>query len=140
MLKHRLKRRWSRTLCTAALVAVGVCLVAIPAITVKADDVRVPHGSASHVSTVVKLHQRQVTVTIHNFKFGPPKLAVSRGTRVVWVNKDSDPHTVTSDKKVWASEALDNNAHFTHVFKTAGTLPYHCTIHPYMHGVITVKP
>lgn len=140
MLKHLLKHRWSRTLCTTTLAAVGVCTVAIQATTVNANHIRVPYASVFHAGPVVKLHQRQVNVTIHNFTFGPPKLVVSRGTRVVWVNKDSDPHTVTSDKKVWASEALDNNAYFTHVFKTAGTFPYHCAIHPYMRGVITVKP
>jgi len=89
--------------------------------------------------TVVRLHQRLVRVTIYNFAFGPARLVVSPGTRIVWTNQDSDPHTVTADKGLWASDALDTDGQFARVFKTAGAFPYHCQIHPYMHGTIIVK-
>ena len=89
--------------------------------------------------TVVRLHQKVVRVTIQNFAFQPAKLVVSPGTRIVWTNKDSDPHTVTSDKGVWSSEALDTGSQFARVFGKAGTFPYHCSIHPFMHGTIVVQ-
>jgi len=44
VLKHLLNRRWSRTLHTATLVAVGVCMVAIPAIAVNANHIRAPYA------------------------------------------------------------------------------------------------
>lgn len=140
MRKNPLKHLWSLALGTATLTALGASIVTAQANTILADHIRAAPGSVSHARPVVKLHQHQVTITIHNFKFGPPNLVVSRNTRIVWTNTDSDPHTVTSDKKVWASDALDNNTKYIRVFKTAGTFPYHCAIHPYMHGVITVKP
>jgi plastocyanin len=85
------------------------------------------------------LHQKVVRLSIHNFAVGPARLEVSQGTRLIWTNTDSDPHTVTSDKGVWASDALDTGNQFARVFKTAGTFPYHCSIHPFMHGTIIVK-
>ena len=95
--------------------------------------------AASRSTTVVLLHQRLVRVSIHNFAFAPARLVVSPNTRVVWTNGDGDPHTVTADRSGWASEALDTGNQFARVFKTAGTFPYHCAIHPFMHGTVIVK-
>jgi len=93
----------------------------------------------SRTATVIRLHQSLVRVTIHNFTFAPARLVVSPNTRIVWTNGDSDPHTVTSDRGVWASDALDTGNRFVRAFKTVGTFPYHCAIHPFMHGSVTVK-
>ena len=90
-------------------------------------------------STVVRLHQKVVRVSIQNFAFQPAKLVVSPGTRVIWTNKDGDPHTVTSTQNLWASDALDTGNQFARVFKKTGTFPYFCSIHPFMHGTIVVK-
>ena len=35
------------------------------------------------------------TVVIENMQFNPATLTVRRGERIVWVNKDLFPHTVT---------------------------------------------
>lgn len=87
----------------------------------------------------IRLHQRVVRVTIHNFAFHPARLVVSPGTRIIWTNTDSDPHTVDSAKNIWTSEALDTDGHFARVFKKTGTFAYYCSIHPFMHGTIVVK-
>lgn len=89
--------------------------------------------------TVTQLHQRLVHVTIHNFAFQPARLVVSPGTKVVWTNTDSDPHTVDSSRNLWTSEALDTSGVFVRTFRATGTFSYYCSIHPYMHGVIAVK-
>jgi plastocyanin len=98
-----------------------------------------PTSAAAATGAVVELHQGVVSVSIHNFAFGPARLVVSPDTRVIWTNQDSDPHTVTSTTGIWASEALDTGGQFARVFTTAGTFPYYCTIHPFMHGTIVVK-
>jgi len=90
-------------------------------------------------STVVRLHQKVVHVSISNFSFQPAKLEVSPGTRIVWTNKDNTAHTVTSDKGIWASGALNPGTPFVRVFGKGSTFPYHCSIHPFMHGTIVVK-
>ncbi len=98
-----------------------------------------PAATQGMSGTVTQLHQRVVRVTIHNFAFGPARLVVSPGTRIVWTNTDSDPHTVDGAKGLWSSEALDTGNQFAHVFAKAGTFSYYCSIHPYMHGTIVVK-
>lgn len=130
MLHHRGR---SATLLTAALLALAV----LPgpnqtAASGPPGPPRYPRG------TVVMLGHRVVRVTIHNFAFLPARLVVSAGTRVVWTNTDSDPHTVVSAKGLWASEALDTGGLFARVFKSAGAFPYYCGIHPMMRGTVTV--
>ncbi|HEY8287268.1 MAG TPA: cupredoxin family copper-binding protein [Chloroflexota bacterium] len=87
---------------------------------------------------VKMLHRKVIQITITNFAFSPATVEVSPGTKVVWINHDSDPHTVDSTKNLWTSEALDTNARFTRVFKASGTFPYYCSIHPFMHATVIV--
>ncbi len=103
-----------------------------------------PAGGKAHTSTypagtVMRLHQRSVKVTISNFAFQPARLVVSPGTKIIWTNKDSDPHTVDSTTNVWTSEALDTDGQFARTFTKTGTFPYYCSIHPFMHGTVYVK-
>jgi plastocyanin len=86
----------------------------------------------------VELHQRVVKVKIMNFAFTPARVEVSAGTRVVWTNEDSDPHTVTTDRSGFSSQALDTGQTYARVMSKAGTVTYHCTIHPFMHGTVVV--
>ena len=152
-MREMLSRRWPRiALCSAVLVlgssAIGAgsilartnapAMASMPMTSMASMPMAQPAATRG-TGTVVRLHQKVVRLSIHNFAFGPARLEVSRGTRLIWTNADSDPHTVTSDKSVWASDALDTGNQFARVFKKAGTFPYHCSIHPYMHGTIIVK-
>jgi plastocyanin len=96
-------------------------------------------AAAGKVVTTTMLHRKVVHVTIHNFAFTPARLVISPGTKIIWTNTDSDPHTVDSVKNIWSSEALDTDSTFSRVFKKGGTFPYYCSIHPFMHGTIIVK-
>jgi len=96
-------------------------------------------ASAARARPTVELHRKVVQVAIKNFAFSPKHLVVSPGTKVVWTNKDSDPHTVTSDDPAFHSEAINTNGHYTLVAKKKGTFPYHCQIHPFMHGMLVVQ-
>jgi plastocyanin len=96
-------------------------------------------GRRSDAAATVLLHRRVVKAIIVDFTFKPAHLVVSPGTRVVWTNDDSDPHTVTSDAGAFTSDALDTGSRYAHTFKTAGTFHYHCKIHPFMHGTVVVK-
>ncbi len=78
-------------------------------------------------------------VTISNFSFSPGSLTVSVGTKVTWTNKDSTTHTVTSDSGAFNSGNLAPNASYSYTFSSAGTFSYHCAIHTYMTGTITVQ-
>ncbi|MBJ7596162.1 MAG: cupredoxin family copper-binding protein [Candidatus Dormibacteraeota bacterium] len=80
-------------------------------------------------------------VTIKNFAFGPSTLQVSAGTSVTWTNNDQTPHTSTAEKSSpasWDSANLAPGASFSYTFAKAGTYTYHCNIHQYMTGSITI--
>jgi plastocyanin len=96
-------------------------------------------AAAGKVVTATLLHHKVVQITIYNFAFSPARLVISPGTKVIWTNKDSDPHTVDSTKNAWSSEALDTDSTFSRVFKKSGAFPYYCSIHPFMHATIIVK-
>ena len=76
-------------------------------------------------------------VWIQGNAFSPSSKTVSVGTTITWTNKDGIAHTVTGTG--WGSGNLSNNATYSHTFDTAGSFPYHCTIHPGMTGTITVQ-
>ena len=79
--------------------------------------------------------------TIANMDFS--SLTVARGTTVTWKNNDAMPHTATSDPgSAFAFDtgtispgAVSNGV----TFSQSGTFAYHCTVHPNMHGSITVQ-
>jgi plastocyanin len=70
-------------------------------------------------------------------------LTIRVGDSVVWVNKDEDDHTATSDndsKSKFDEVQIPANGKSKPVkFTTAGTYAYHCKPHPKMKGVIIVK-
>ena len=79
------------------------------------------------------------TVEIMNFMFMPGSLTVPVGTTVTWKFDDSTDHTVNADDNSFASSPMANGQTFTHTFSSAGTVAYHCSIHPFMKGTIIVK-
>jgi plastocyanin len=83
---------------------------------------------------------KSIEVTIEKFAFQPKALSVSVGTKVVWTNKDEEPHTVTSaGEQFKSSMALDGGDTYSVTFAKPGTYTYFCTVHPFMTGTIVVK-
>jgi plastocyanin len=77
-------------------------------------------------------------VTIQNFAYNPATLSVKVGTKVTWTNQDSVAHTVTFDTGGATSDILATGATYEQTFTSAGTLTYHCKIHPTVTGTVTV--
>jgi plastocyanin len=77
-------------------------------------------------------------VLIRNMAFDPSTLTVKEGTTITWTNKDGVNHTVTSDAGLFDSGSLGAGGSFSFTFSTAGTYPYHCTLHPEMTAKIIV--
>jgi len=73
-----------------------------------------------------------------HYAFTPGGLTVATGTTVTWTDKSDAPHTVTSDTGMFGSSQLSENQTFRFTFSQAGTYNYHCMVHSYMHGTITV--
>jgi plastocyanin len=77
------------------------------------------------------------TVEILNNAFNPPQLNVAPGTTVTFVNRDSVPHTATSDNKLFDLE-IPPGSSYPVVLEGEGTVPYHDELHPDMKGTIVV--
>lgn len=72
-------------------------------------------------------------------QFKPVTLTVHRGDRIVWVNKDLFPHTVTGTNKVFDSGGIAAGSSWTYVANKVGEFPYGCTFHPTMKAALTVQ-
>ncbi len=79
-----------------------------------------------------------VNVNIVKFSFDPQNPTVYIGDTVRWANIDGSGHTTTSNSNLWNSGTLSNGQNFTFTFTSAGTYPYHCSIHSGMTGSIIV--
>ncbi len=78
-------------------------------------------------------------IFIQGMAFVPSTITVTTGTTVTWSNRDAVNHTVTSDTGLFDSGQIPKDGTYTHTFTTAGTFPYHCTIHPTMTGTVVVQ-
>ena len=72
--------------------------------------------------------------------FVPPEISVSsEGNIVSWTNDDSIEHTVTSDDGSFDSGPISPGDTFDNTFDSPGEFGYHCSIHPFMTGVVIVE-
>jgi len=133
---------WLCLLLAAALVLLSACGSDTPGGTGSAATSTPTPTVAQPTPTPAPGYTQVVLITNTSngsFGFTPPKLAIRVGTTVIWKNRSSAPHTVTSDDGTTfdsGTVAVGGTFHFT--FKTAGTFSYHCNIHPYMRSVIIV--
>jgi plastocyanin len=95
--------------------------------------------ASQQTAAPTKIAEQTQKVAIDNFSFSPAEVTIPAGSTVVWVNRDDVPHTVVSNTKTFSSKALDTDDQYSHVFATAGTYPYYCSVHPHMTGQIIVK-
>ena len=101
----------------------------------------VAFGAAGMGAHAAGQHAAKKVVAIKNFAFSPKTFTVHVGTTITWTNKDSAPHTVTSDsgsKLKLASKTLNTGNTYKMTVKKTGTFKYHCNFHPFMHGTIKV--
>jgi plastocyanin len=114
-----------------------VCLTTLAAVPGCSSSSTSTSGSASSVSSGAS--SGASTVDVKNFAFNAQNLSVAVGTKVTWRFEDSAAHTVKADDGSFKSDALKDGQTYDHVFNTAGTYRYICSIHQYMTGTVTVK-
>jgi plastocyanin len=72
--------------------------------------------------------------------YGPNPLSIGLGTTVIWVNDDTNPHTITAGDSSFDSSTLTPGQSYAHTFNEPGVIPYYDTIYGQqsMSGVISV--
>ncbi len=87
------------------------------------------------------MEKPEAQVIIKNHSFNPPEVEIKTGETVSWKNEDLTPHTVVSDPEgqAFKSNLIIWKGTFSHLLESPGEYPYHCSIHPNMHGKVTVQ-
>ena len=81
----------------------------------------------------------------HNpFGFVPQTLVITVGTKVVWSNTSSAPHTVTASGEYpyfnsGTQKLIKPQHQWSFTFRKTGTFHYYCIVHPFMHGTVIVR-
>lgn len=75
--------------------------------------------------------------TIQGFQFQLPA-SVTAGDTITWTNKDSAPHTVTSDTAGVFNVSVPAGQSANLTAPAAGTYTFHCSIHPNMTATLVV--
>lgn len=81
---------------------------------------------------------RSEKVEIEDFAYDPDPVTIEEGGKVIWINRDSAPHTATAEDGSFDTGTLDEGKLKSETFKEAGTYEYVCSIHPQMHGTVEV--
>jgi plastocyanin len=79
-------------------------------------------------------------VWIFESGFNPTTLTVNLNTVVIWTNKDSKEHTVTTDdRNGFDSGNIEPGSDFSHQFTSRGIFAYHCKYNFKITGTIVVE-
>jgi plastocyanin len=91
-------------------------------------------GAAVSVSIV------QGALNPPNRGYSPDNLTLVMGVNntVTWTNNDSTIHTVTANDGSFDSGYVNPGQSFTYTFTAPGVYEYHCQLHPWMVGYVTV--
>ena len=127
--------------------SVCICLLLISPIILQNVSAKLPVGASNQP---IKLHQQETIAAKKiiipdgaadqnvEFYYQPKELTISNDTSVTWVNQDSALHTATADYGSFDTGIIPIDANKTVIITGSGKLVYHCTIHPWMQGTITV--
>jgi YVTN family beta-propeller protein len=77
-------------------------------------------------------------VSIANFTFAPPSVAIAPGQSVTWTNDDGAPHGLAFKDGATGVDVLLPGASFTRTYDKPGRYEYVCAVHPYMSGSVVV--
>ncbi len=72
-------------------------------------------------------------------EFRPNTLTVPVGTKVTWINKEGEDHTITSSKAGLFDASVGPFGSWSFTFTDPGSYEYYCGPHSAMTGVINVK-
>ena len=78
-------------------------------------------------------------IDIKNFAYAPVSITVKPGATVTVKNDDVATHTVTDSGKFDTGDIAPGASKTFTAPMTAGSYPYICTIHQFMHGTLVVS-
>jgi plastocyanin len=85
------------------------------------------------------IYAATTSVTVGDDFFSPPAVTINVNDSIQWTWIGLANHSVTSDSSLWDTGLQGNGFIFTRAFTSAGSFPYHCSVHALMTGSVTVK-
>jgi plastocyanin len=105
-----------------------------------------PHSTLGQSKSTLVSIVKGASIPTMKKPYNPSPINIAKGTTITWTNHDNTAHTVTegnpsgySPPNGFDSGILAPRSVFTHIFTTAGTVQYYCTLHPTMLGEVIVK-
>jgi FtsP/CotA-like multicopper oxidase with cupredoxin domain len=95
-----------------------------------------PVGSSA---TATLPAEGETVVYIEASAYSQKELRIKKGTKVTWINKDTQIHTVTELNNLFDSGNMLASEKWSHTFEKAGTFVYYCTTHPSMEAKVIVE-
>lgn len=96
---------------------------------------------------IISIVQGAVTEGNPSYVPNKPVVSLTVNNKVTWINNDDTAHTVTPDHRHSDSYSgefgslgvLKPGESYEFVFTEPQDVPYHCTPHPWMEGIISVE-
>ena len=130
------------TLLMMSILAIGV--FSSPAISSLSSDVSLFNNVFAQESDAEQVFIAPNSADQNNEEGGfmPSEISLSssEGNNIVlWTNDDAKEHTVTANDGSFDSGPISPGGIFDNTFDTPGDFSYHCSIHPFMTGVVIVE-
>jgi plastocyanin len=93
--------------------------------------------SPSSASESITIPQGAAAQQVKTYYIPNPN-TVTANSKVTWSNKDIAPHTATATDGSFDTGIINVGSSGSAIVKAQGTVPYHCTIHPWMNGMLQV--
>ncbi len=82
-----------------------------------------------------------IVVDVYEYGFTPSNVVIKAGHAVAWKDVGKEHHTIAPSSaagwRVFLRAQREGSS--AHVFPRPGVYPYHCSIHPWMRGTVTVR-
>jgi YVTN family beta-propeller protein len=99
-----------------------------------------PGGAAAgELAEAANAAKAGARVSIVNFSFAPPSIAIVSGQSVTWTNDDGAPHGLVYKDGAKGVDLLMPGKTFSRTYEKPGTYDYVCAVHPYMTGKVVVR-
>jgi plastocyanin len=97
-------------------------------------------GAACKQDDITAIRPGTLFVAARDSFFTPDTITIGVGFPIRWTNAGAAYHTVVSDSALWSSSFIAPTHWFEVKFDSAGTFPYHCSLHSGMTGTVVVTP
>jgi plastocyanin len=106
----------------------------VPSAVTNQPSIKTSTGSTT-TTTTITIPQGAAAQQVKVY-YLPNPAQLSVGSKMTWINKDTAPHTATAINGSFDTSLINAGSSGSAIIKGTGTIQYHCTIHPWMTGIL----